>query len=110
MPFVEPRSRDRIKAIGEEACESVGDLCYVFYSHIMTAWRNEPRWRTAHRMFKDFSEQPEACDYFEYVYGKVKNNFELADVVCAAKLAWHVFYDMHVYDYEVQQMEKNGNI
>lgn len=110
MPFIEPRNRDRIKLLGCEVSESVGDLCYVFYSHIMLAWREEPRWRTAHRMFKDFSEQPEACEYFQCVYDKVMHKFELADVVCAAKLAWHVFYDRHVSEYEQKAMEKNGDI
>ena len=110
MPFVEQRSRERIKLLGCEASESVGDLCYIFYDHIMRAWREEPRWRTAHRMFRQFSEEPETNEYFNYVYEKVQHKFELADVVCAAKLAWHVFYDMHIYDYEVQMMEKNGSI
>lgn len=110
MPFVEAKSRDRIKTRGVEACESVGDLCYIFYDHIMRAWRDEPRWRTAHRMFKDFSEQPEVCEYFNYVYDRVMQNFELADVVCASKLAYKVFWDRYVYDYEIQMMEKNGDI
>lgn len=110
MPFVEPRNRDLIKIHGPSACESVGDLCYVFYCHIMTVWREEPRWRTAHRLFKDFSEQPKACEYFEYVYNKLANKFELADVVCAAKLAYNEFYRNHVSKYEDLKRVENGDI
>ena len=110
MPFILPSSRDKIKAVGIEACENVGDICYVFYDHIMKVWRDEPRWRTAHRMFRQFSEEPEATEYFEYVYEKVKNNFELADVVCAAKLAYNVFFELVVIPYEREMIEKNGNI
>lgn len=106
MPFIENKNRDRIKLLGCEASESVGDLCYVFYSQIMIAWRDNPRWRTIHRLFREYHEQPEANEFFTYVYEKVMNKFELDDVACASKLAFKVFWDRYAYDYEIQQMEK----
>ncbi len=110
MPFVEPRSRDRIKLLGCEASENVGDLTYVFYTHMVLAWNEEPRWRTAHRLFRQFSEEPETTEYFDYVYNKVMHKFELADVVCAAKLAYIEFYRNKVSKYEDQKQQENGTI
>lgn len=110
MPFIEPRSRDRIKLLGCEVSENVGDLCYVFYKHMMLCWEDEPRWRTAHRMFRQFSEEPEATEYFQHVYDKVMHKFELADVVCAAKLAFIEFYRNHVSKYEDLKRDENGDI
>jgi len=110
MPFTEQKSRERIKLLGVEACKNVGVLCKVFYAHIMRTWREEPRWRTAHRMFRQFSEEPEATWYFNYVYDRVQTKFELADVVCAAKLAYMEFYRNHVSKYEDQKRIENGDI
>jgi len=110
MPFVSPKDRDRIQVEGSKSCETVGDICYVFYKRIMEIWREEPRWRTAHRLYKDFDYEPEGNGYWEFVYEQVMCKFEKIDVICASKLAYKMFWDLHVYDYEIQQLEKNGNI
>lgn len=109
MPFVEPRSRDRIKLLGCEASENVGDLCYVFYSHLMSAWNDNPRWKTAHRLY-DFEVDPTENEYFQYVYDRVQHQFELKDVVKAAGLSYKVFFHRHVMRYEFKKMLENGDI
>lgn len=110
MPFIAPNNRDRIRIQGIESCDSVGDITYVFYCHIMQVWNEERRWRTAHRLYKNLEEQPEAYDYFNYVYEKLKSKFELDDVVCAAKLAYKVFFSFVVVPYEERTAASNGNI
>lgn len=110
MPFIEPKNRDRINLLGCEASDNVGDICYVFYRHMVSMWNDEPRWRTAHRAFRQFSEEPENTDFFEYVYDKLMHKFELADVVCAAKLAYIEFYRNIVSKYEDKKREENGDI
>ena len=109
MPFTEQRSRERIKLLGVEACENVGDLCYVFYSHLMQAWRDNLRWKTAHRLF-DLEIDPIEDEYFQYVYDRVMHKFELKDVTKAAALAYKVFFHRHVMKYEFEKMRENGDI
>lgn len=110
MPFIEQKNRDRIKLLGPEACENVGDICFVFYSNIIRAWKEEPRWRTAHRLFRQYSEEPEANEFFSYIYDRLMHKFELDDVVCASKLAYMIFWDKYVIEYEKEQCLKNGDI
>ena len=110
MPYIPPQDRLRIQIEGCSRCVTVGDLCYVFYKRIMEVWRTEPRWTTNHRIYRDFSYAPEGNGYWEFVYEQVKCKFEKADVICASKLAYKMFWDRHIYDYEIAQMEKNGDI
>lgn len=109
MPFVPPLNRDKIHLQGPSACESVGDLCFVFYEHIMKAWIHEPRWRTAHRLYDLFAD-PIENEFFTAIYNQVETKFELKDVFKAAGLAYHVFFQLHIIPYEIQQREKNGDI
>lgn len=110
MPFIEPKNRDRIKLLGCEACTDVGDICFVFYTHLTDAWKHEPRWRTAHRLYRDLVIQPEGCDYFNYVYDRLQHRFELSDCVAACQLAWQVFFENYVMPYEKLKEEQNGTI
>lgn len=109
MPFIEPKNRDRIKLLGPEGAENVGDLCFIFYDHIMKVWREEPRWRTAHRMF-DFEADAIDNEFFQFVYEKVEKKFELKDVAKAAALAYKVFFQRHAMKYEFEKMRENGDI
>lgn len=109
MPFVEPSHRDRIRLFGCEACENVGDICYVFYSHLVRAWKDNPRWKTAHRLF-DLEIDASDNEYFQYVYDRLQHNFELKDVTKAAALAYKVFFHRYVMRYEFKKMLENGDI
>lgn len=109
MPFIPPNQRDAIKLRGIEACETVGDVCYVFYCHLMTAWNEEKRWRTAHRLY-DLECDPADNEYFQLVYSKLEKKFELKDVAKASALAYKVWFQLHVMPYEIEMINKNGNI
>lgn len=109
MPFIEPKNRDKINLFGCEACVDVGDICFIFYTWLVHAWKNEPRWRTAHRVF-DIAVDPIDNEYFQYVYDRLQHKFELKDVTKAASLAWQVFFIEFVMPYEILKKEQNGTI
>jgi hypothetical protein len=110
LPFINPTSRDKIRIQGCDACEVVGDICFVFYSHMMKAWNEERRWRTAHRLYRSFILEPETNEYLQYVYDRILTKFEKADVITAGKLAYEVFFNLEVMKYEKEMMERNGGI
>jgi hypothetical protein len=86
MPFVPSECRDP----NHTSC-SVGDLCYIEYRKLMDAWNKEPRWTTAHN--------------------ELKRMFRIEDDVDAAKfLAYMVWFNFHVIEYEKKKMEENGDI
>lgn len=67
-----------------------GDLCYLEYVPLITAWRNERRWTTAHNEFKRL--------------------FNTDDGQTAKFLAFLEFYIREVHVYENEKFEENGNI
>lgn len=76
----------------------------------MRTWKDNPRWKTAHRLFKAYEEQPEVEDFFQHIYNQVMHKFELDDVVCASKLAYKVFFELYVMPYERRKRIDNGEI
>jgi hypothetical protein len=54
MPFIKKDRRIEIERLGLSACKDVGDICYVFYCRMVHLWKQDPRWTTAHKIYKDF--------------------------------------------------------
>lgn len=89
MPFVTAEHR------AKPNLDIPGDLCYTYYKHLIEKWRNEPRWTTAHNLYKEMlNEQP----------------YLGIDQRAAYQLAWQVFFQLRVMPYEMQKMKENGDI
>ncbi len=106
MPFVHQNHRDKIRKEGPSACEDVGDICFVFYDQMVKVWKREPRWRTAHRIRRDFGSD----DFYAYVANELHGKFARTDVATAHELAWQVFFQNYVMPYEREKELENGTI
>ena len=97
MPFI---TQERRKIIDEQGLEGLdviqpGDLCYVYYKQMVDRWKANPRWTTAHRIYKDLHEFPS----------------NVSPDQCVAKdLAWQVFFQIYVMPYEEKKRAENGDI
>jgi hypothetical protein len=102
MPFIK---RERRKMIDKDQYYSiskteegiqVGDRCYFYYRRMVDRWRDNPRWTTAHNIFKDML------------------NDELMEVnqddFIASRLAWQVFFLWWVVPYEKLKERENSPI
>ena len=89
MPFVKQDLRAPL-LLGDIDPKAAGDLCFLEYSKIMMAWRNESRWTTIHNEFKRI--------------------FKVDDEKAAAFLAFLEFYFNHGHPYELEKKEENGDI
>lgn len=107
MPFIEQRRRAIIEKEGLEGLAvfakpgvagmtglQLGDLCYVAYKRLIDEWKKEPRWSTAHRLFKE----------------ELMARVETRDQTAARSLAWQVFFNLIVIPYELKKREENGDI
>jgi hypothetical protein len=96
MPFINDSRREEIARYGLGGLEEVhpGDRCYVHYHNLVTEWKENPCWTTAHNLFKK--------KFYE-------NTYDPDDLV-AAWLAWQVFFHLHVMPYEEQKRKENGDI
>lgn len=118
MPFIAPKCRDRITKNGIGDCQEVGDLCYIFYKHIVAAWKLEPRWRTVHRLYRDLVADRRndafykmVCDQFYYDAGDPLDiKFGVDDINAGLDLAWQVFFQNFVMPYENEKRDSNGDI
>lgn len=96
MPFT--KQERRIAALEGSLKEyEPGDLCFLYYNFLVTEWKKESRWTTAHNLFKkmvfeDFAK-PESQDH-----------------ICAMQLAWQVFFIKYVMPYEDKKEAENGTI
>lgn len=106
MPFVIGKNRALILKDGPSACQDVGDICFVFYDHMVKVWKREPRWRTAHRIYRDFFDD----EFYRYVCDQLYGRFSEQDVMNADDLAWQVFFIKYVMPYEDLKEEENGTI
>jgi len=94
MPFVEQYRRVANLNLLNEI--QPGDLCYIHYKRMVDQWRANPRWTTAHEIYRDLMISPTvAIDVNEQV---------------ARRLAWQVFFQLHVIPYELQKRDENGDI
>lgn len=102
MPFITENRRDIIDNGGLNALNilkpssesdiQVGDICYVYYKKIVERWKANPRWTTAHEIYRDT-----LCARID-------------DYTIAHKLAWQVFFQLFVMPYELKKREENGDI
>lgn len=110
MPFIAPKRRDEIAENGWKACKDVGDPCFVIYKHFVSAWKLEPRWKTAHRLYRDFIMQPWSDSFYALICTETRTTFEYDDIKAAANLAWQVFFQRFVMPYELEKIDQNGDI
>ena len=94
MPFVTPERRKYLDEGGTPI--EPGDRCYNFYKPMVEAWKLEPRWTTAHNIYKRMKEE--------------KIWLHETDDAIAYDLAWQVFFNLHVMWYECQKRAENGDI
>lgn len=111
MPFIANPRRQEIEKLGLTACQDVGDICYVFYKHLVDAWKFEPRWKTAHRLYRDcVLDDSDANLFFWHVVDILQYKFELLDIKAALDLAWQCFMIHYVWKYELGKIKENGDI
>jgi hypothetical protein len=108
MPFITKDRREAIERRGLAACQDFGDPCFVFYKQMVEEWKKEPRWSTAHVLYRELIEDD--SDLFMDVCAVLAYKFDPIDVKCAAKLAWQVFWDRYVLPYENEKEKLNGTI
>lgn len=96
MPFIKPERRVTIDHCGLEVLPTIqsGDRCYCYYKQMVEKWKAEPRWTTAHNLYK------EVCNTWQ----------PREDAAIALQLAWQVFFQLHVMPYELKKREENGDI
>jgi len=96
MPFIKPERRLIINEKGLTGLEKIepGDICYKFYKAIMDRWNANPRWTTAHEIYRDL----------------INTKVESQDHLAALGLAWQVFFIKHLWPYEQKKIEENGDI
>ena len=105
MPFVTPSKR--ISLDNKGTIEVPGDLCYVIYKRLMRVWKDEPRWTTAHEMYKLYMSEMTTNWLRDW---SNRTRLTHADLTTAAALAWQVFFHKHVMDYENKKIIENGEI
>jgi hypothetical protein len=107
MPFITQQKRDFVEAYGLDGTNffpEVGDRCYFFYKDMVRQWKENPRWRTAHQIYKDMVEAIEG----ERVVDQEREGVDDDDV--AYQLAWQVFFMWWVVPYEKEKEKLNGPI
>jgi hypothetical protein len=101
MPFISQSLRKVIDTQGlngllaEGWSIQPGDRCYFFYKQMVDRWKANPRWTTAHEIYKELMYTPLNGDI---------------DEDCAKELAWQVFFINYVMPYEDVREEINGTI
>ena len=99
MPFITQERRKIIEeGVGTWKVQSwwqPGDRCYVFYKKMVEQWKANPRWTTAHEIYKEVLFEPWT---------------ENRDDSTAKELAWQVFFQLYVIPYELKKREDNGDI
>lgn len=97
MPFVTQDHRDN------PDMQIPGDICYTFYREMVSKWKIQPRWTTAHNIYKDMSDSIQQAH--------ISDNFRIGCNDCAAyQLAWQVFFQKYVMPYEDLKEKENGTI
>lgn len=99
MPFITQERRKEIDEVGLSSVHLLdgltpGDRCYVFYKEMVGRWRENPRWTTAHKIYKEM----------------VLSGITDVDDFAAQNLAWQCFFYFHVLKYEELKRNENGDI
>lgn len=76
-----------------------GDLCYIHYRKMADRWKAEPRWTTAHNIYKEMRQT---------LHDETK--IYTHDARAAYELAWQVFFIKYVMPYEDKKEAENGTI
>jgi len=108
MPFIKKDRREEIAKLGVSACKDVGDICFVFYGPMVSIWKKDPCWTTAHNIYKMFVL--DQCDFYWAVNDTLIAKFELSDIKTGCDLAWQVFFQNYVMPYEKEKEALNGTI
>jgi hypothetical protein len=107
MPFITQQKRDLVEAYGLDGTyffPEAGDRCYFFYKDMVRQWKENPRWTTAHNIYKDMIEAIED----ERVVDTEREGPDDDDA--AYLLAWPVFFQLYVMPYELKKREENGDV
>jgi hypothetical protein len=98
MPFIAKGRRQIIDERGLDSLADIypGDRCYNFYKPMVDRWKSNPRWSTAHEIYKELHYMP---------VGRIGE-----DDWVAKDLAWQVFFIKYVWPYEQKKIEENGDI
>lgn len=108
MPFIKQERRDIIERLGIDALKESperiqpGDRCYYYYRGMVKQWKANPRWTTAHEIFKRMM--------FSYGITSHPSTDEQAEWDAAHLLAWQVFFVRYVLPYEDEKEKENGTI
>ena len=102
MPFITPQDRLRVEIEGPR---TVGDLCYIAYKEMVQQWKENPRWTTAHTIYRSL-HRSSPIDRMTYNH----SYFEWTDGEMAVDLAWQVFFQNYVMPYEREKEKENGTI
>jgi hypothetical protein len=97
IPFIKQYRRTAIDAGLMDLLREMqpGDLCYVHYKKMVDKWKANPRWTTAHEIYRDLY----------YAGGSLGHDDSIA-----RDLAWQVFFIKYVMRYEDQKELENGTI
>jgi hypothetical protein len=111
MPFITQDRRDLIDQYDIEELANPetfadriqpGDRCYLSYKKMVDQWKANPCWTTAHEIHKDIVLKHQSRERGD--------GFASYDDLCAAYLAWQVFFQLHVIPYELEKRAANGDI
>lgn len=109
MPFTTAENRQKMLKFLEtgEMPEKVdvGDWCFVFYRDMVRQWKENPRWTTAHNIYKKMREQIAIMGM-----GLNRESPLNLDQTMAYELAWQVFFQLYVMPYELKKCEENGDV
>jgi hypothetical protein len=107
MPFIAEDRRNQLKA--REACKKPGEVCYLAYKEMMKLWHTKGSWTTAHDIYYHVKHDP-LFFFGSKELEQAAINHQQADIVCAVELAWQVFFNIHVMEYEHKKKEENGDV
>lgn len=96
MPFI-PHN-ERVELAEGKPAETVGQRCYLHYVKMAARWNKEPRWTTAHSIYKGVLDARQAASPI------------ITDDLVAQDLAWQVFFQRYVWPYEQEAIKRNGDI
>ena len=96
MPFI--AHNERVELAEGKPAETVGQQCYLAYIKMVAAWNKEPRWTTAHKIYKGVLDAKQAASPI------------ITDELVAKDLAWQVFFQNYVMPYEREKEKENGTI
>lgn len=89
---------DQYFSVSRMAAEGIqaGDRCYFYYKPMVDRWKADPRWTTAHEIYK------------EVIDGRYHGS--PSDDEVARELAWQCLFYFHVLPYELENKKLNGDI